>query len=285
MKKSICFMVMLLMLLTACSAEKAEQQTAVRTESKTASVAALQDGQIHANQSSDTILEKEEYIISQESNVVEATEEASCDNDISEKTQEIVPETIVPDSNEEPEALTHVHIYATQTVQATCSETGYTRHECVCGKSFTEDLVPPLGHDYQEAVIAATTEAGGYTIHTCTRCGDTYKDQETEKLENQYDINAAMDAGNTYAQMLGFSLDPTLPLSQGTGYSPPTTISGDTITEVGGQSWLNQCAMDTVQYEYDSILGTDGFLGETRGWSHITYDRDSDTYTVYFLYG
>ena len=94
-----------------------------------------------------------------------------------------------------------------------------------------------------------------------------------------------MAAGNAHAQTLGFSLDFSLSPGGVAGYSPPTVVTGDTITELGGQAWLNQCAVEAVQYEYDCILGVDGALGETRGRSYITYDSGTDTYTVYFLIG
>ena len=187
--------------------------------------------------------------------------------------------------NSDSEASSHVHAYEAETVEASCTEGGYTKYRCACGDNYTGDTVPPLGHDFQETVIAPTAEAEGYTLHTCSRCGETYRDQETPKLQVRYDIEAAMAAGNAHAQVLGFSLDFSLSPGDVAGYSPPTVVSGDTIAELGGQAWLNQCAAEAVQYEYDCILGVDGFLGETRGRSYITYDSGADTYTVYFLYG
>ena len=37
-------------------------------------------------------------------------------------------------------------------------------------------------HEYVETVVHATCETDGYTEHRCSKCGDTYKDNETEKL-------------------------------------------------------------------------------------------------------
>jgi hypothetical protein len=36
-----------------------------------------------------------------------------------------------------------------------------------------------LGHSYNAVVTAPTCTEGGYTTHTCTRCGDSYTDSET----------------------------------------------------------------------------------------------------------
>ena len=30
-------------------------------------------------------------------------------------------------------------------------------------------------HDYKETVVVATCTTGGYTEHTCSKCGETYK--------------------------------------------------------------------------------------------------------------
>ena len=35
---------------------------------------------------------------------------------------------------------------------------------------------------YTAQVVEPTTSRGGYTLHTCIRCGDTWQDQQTAKL-------------------------------------------------------------------------------------------------------
>ena len=55
-----------------------------------------------------------------------------------------------------------------------------------CGASYTEP-VDALGHDYTEIVTEPTCAAGGYTTHTCLRCGDSYTDHETEPLDHAWD--------------------------------------------------------------------------------------------------
>jgi len=40
-----------------------------------------------------------------------------------------------------------------------------------------------LGHDYKSSVVPPTADAEGYTLHTCLRCGHSYKDSFVPKLE------------------------------------------------------------------------------------------------------
>jgi hypothetical protein len=52
------------------------------------------------------------------------------------------------------------HSYKTVTVDATCTEAGYTTRTCVCGDTHTE-VIDALGHSYEAVVTAPTcTEAG-----------------------------------------------------------------------------------------------------------------------------
>ena len=56
--------------------------------------------------------------------------------------------------NVDPEVSPHVHVYEAETVEASCTEGGYTRYRCACGVSYTGDMVPPLGHAYCEQAEA-----------------------------------------------------------------------------------------------------------------------------------
>ena len=51
--------------------------------------------------------------------------------------------------------MPHVHSYDTVTVVApTCTEAGYTKHECSCGEYTTSDEVPATGHSYVMGVCS-----------------------------------------------------------------------------------------------------------------------------------
>ena len=64
----------------------------------------------------------------------------------------------------------------------TCTQKGSVTETCSrCGETKTTEL-PALGHVYTAQVVEPTTSRGGYTLHTCIRCGDTWQDQQTAKL-------------------------------------------------------------------------------------------------------
>jgi hypothetical protein len=68
-------------------------------------------------------------------------------------------------------------------VNPTCTDEGCTLHTCTkCGYSYKSDATAKLPHDYAAQVIAPTCTAEGYTVHTCTVCGDRYQTDATEKL-------------------------------------------------------------------------------------------------------
>ena len=70
---------------------------------------------------------------------------------------------------------------------ATCTEIGWNAYE-KCSKctytTYTE--IAASGHSYEEAVTAPTCISGGFTLHTCTVCGDNYKDNVTNPLGHSY---------------------------------------------------------------------------------------------------
>lgn len=71
---------------------------------------------------------------------------------------------------------THTHSYtSTVTTQPTCTAAGVRTYTCSCGSSYTE-TIPAKGHSYVNKVVAPTTTEKGYTIHTCSVCGNSYKD-------------------------------------------------------------------------------------------------------------
>ena len=64
---------------------------------------------------------------------------------------------------------------------ATCTEVGYDAYEkCSrCDHNTKGADIPALKHDYSDTVIPPTYEEQGYTLHTCSRCGEEYKDTYT----------------------------------------------------------------------------------------------------------
>ncbi len=64
-------------------------------------------------------------------------------------------------------------------------DSNYHWHEATCGHDVASDKDV---HNFRDLVIPATYESGGYTTHTCTVCGYSYKDNETGKLVHKYTI-------------------------------------------------------------------------------------------------
>ena len=69
----------------------------------------------------------------------------------------------------------------------TCITKGIKIKKCIrCGTQETADI-EPLKHQYIEKVIESTTTTQGYTLHTCINCGDSYKDNYKDIIEQPKD--------------------------------------------------------------------------------------------------
>ena len=65
----------------------------------------------------------------------------------------------------------------TTVVAPTCTEQGYTVYTCTaCGDEVKADFVPATGHSYEASVVAPTCEKDGYTNHVCSVCGDSSRE-------------------------------------------------------------------------------------------------------------
>ncbi len=73
--------------------------------------------------------------------------------------------------------------------EATCTKDGLMTRKCSNCRS--EEGVPTYkSHTYQIIIISPTSVEDGYTLHTCSECGDSYKDNFVEKINIKGDINA-----------------------------------------------------------------------------------------------
>ena len=71
----------------------------------------------------------------------------------------------------------------------TCTEIGWYEYDACQreGCTYTTKVeIPAPGHDYTEKVVKPTCEKGGYTLHTCKNCHDSYKDHQTKTLLHWY---------------------------------------------------------------------------------------------------
>ncbi len=80
------------------------------------------------------------------------------------------------------------HNYGAWTVtkNATCTEKGSQTRKCqTCGHTETTEIAA-TGHSYTTKVVAPTCTAQGYTLHTCSKCGNNYKDTYTNATGHNF---------------------------------------------------------------------------------------------------
>ena len=83
-------------------------------------------------------------------------------------------------------------------VNATCTADGsydivvYCT-ECDAELSRTSVTVDALNHNYESVVTSPTCTEKGYTTHTCSRCGDSYTDSETEATGHHFEHGVCVD--------------------------------------------------------------------------------------------
>ena len=195
------------------------------------------------------------------------------------------------------------HHYETTVVAPTCTEKGYTLHECSCGDSYETDETPALGHDYQQTtsntavvyvctrcgatrtdhthnytttVVAPTCTTDGYTLHECT-CGYSYRDNTVAKLghnyvkvreDTQYVYYRCSRCGATYqSPVITVPIDPKPPISE---YSLEDTNSSGCVDK--------RILVSTVTEEHSYLYAGSRLLRET-----ITTTAEDGTVTTEVL--
>ena len=77
----------------------------------------------------------------------------------------------------------------------TCTEIGWYSYVTCSRCDYTTYVeIKSLGHEYSSAVTKPDCENGGYTTHTCSRCGDSYTDSKTDALGHTEVIDKAVSA-------------------------------------------------------------------------------------------
>ena len=90
----------------------------------------------------------------------------------------------VVSASDKLECATHVFGDWKITEEATCTTTGTKTRACtVCGKVETVRIAK-TAHKYVNTVVKPTYTAQGYTLHKCSVCGYSYKDNYTAVREN-----------------------------------------------------------------------------------------------------
>ncbi len=137
-----------------------------------------------------------------------------------------------------PPQHTHSAVQSEITKEATCTETGSKNIICFCGAVMETRTVPEIGHKYEDTVVRPTTTVKGYTLHTCTACGDNYKDTYTEfsfapTLELTYKSN-----GDGTCAVTGIS-DKTIAYV----IIPEKSPAGDTVIGIAGEAFRKNNAL------------------------------------------
>ena len=89
----------------------------------------------------------------------------------------------VVSASDKLECATHVFGDWKITEEATCTTTGTKTRACtVCGKVETVTIAK-TAHKYVNTVVKPTYTVQGYTLHTCSVCGYSYKDNYTPALK------------------------------------------------------------------------------------------------------
>lgn len=195
-----------------------------------------------------------DWTVSKEATCTEAGEEIrTCSICGTQETREV-------------EALGHSFGDWTVTKEATCTEAGQETRTCQrCQETETREI-PAMGHDYEVTVVEPTCDEEGYTLHACTVCGHTYRDEFVDVSGHGVtEIRGAKEAtcteagytGDTYCTVCnklvekgeviapkGHTLRDTIvvPTCTTGGYTEHTcTVCGvtyrDTITPAHGHSW------------------------------------------------
>lgn len=91
--------------------------------------------------------------------------------------------------------LCYEHIYAAQVVAPSCIESGYTVYTCSnCGNSYKSDYTDAVGHMYKYI----NTDANGEIEYSCEYCGD-YAIQSAEEIYVMWDVKYVNKAPNRTA--------------------------------------------------------------------------------------
>ena len=77
-------------------------------------------------------------------------------------------------------------------VEAACESVGEERRDCANCDHYETKEISATGHSYDTVVTAPTCTALGYTTHTCSACGHSYKDTYVTQLGHKEEIDPAV---------------------------------------------------------------------------------------------
>ncbi|MBE6731022.1 MAG: hypothetical protein E7564_04985 [Ruminococcaceae bacterium] len=216
---------------------------------------------------------KDNYTSALGHNYKVTTQNASC-----VENGKIIYTCACGDTYEEIIPATGKHVYETSTTEATCANDGKIVYTCACGDTY-EEVINALGHNYVSKVIAPDCLNEGYTVHTCARCSDTYKDAYLDALGHSYSVKVtAPDCENegytTYTCHCGDSYVSDIKAALGHKYE--SLVIAPTCTNEGYTN--NTCSVCGNSYISEKVPA----LGHTYGKIVTEPTCTEGGYTLYF---
>ncbi|MBQ1995562.1 MAG: hypothetical protein II237_05160, partial [Clostridia bacterium] len=147
------------------------------------------------------------------------------------------------------------HSYDEEVTAPTCTSKGYTIYTCsACGDCYLSNIVGMIPHSYESVVTEPTCTEKGFTSHICTACGDNYTDSYVEAKSHSY-VKAVIEPTCTTNGYTTYTCT-----ACGEGYS------GDFVDKLGHKGGIAGC----------SELAVCDVCGESYG----EFDNDNHTNIV-----
>ena len=87
-------------------------------------------------------------------------------------------------TDERIKGVNHNYVVNREKTSITCGETGTVWYVCTnCGDEYSEETTEPLQHITTDTVVEPTCSEKGYTLHECMVCGAVFKDAFVDTLD------------------------------------------------------------------------------------------------------
>ncbi|MBR6741030.1 MAG: leucine-rich repeat domain-containing protein [Clostridia bacterium] len=159
--------------------------------------------------------------------------------------------------------------------EATCTAEGSARYECTaCGDILETLVISKKSHDYEDTTVDPVGAEAGYTLHTCRRCGQSYKDGFVEGTVSTSGLEYVVNSDKKSCTVVGIGgcTDRDLYI--------PNTIDGYIVTGIGDGAFEGNTNLTglTVSANVASI-GERAFANCT-GIKYVWFNDYSQLYSV-----